>query len=205
MPATQVFRFAREGAEAVFYPAGPDADVVTGIFIVFSSEAIHSPPQRGGPQAEPFFTLLVSQLTQDVVTFHGVASTGDEIPEDLVQTFTFRGPRTSAEISGTVQVFDEHTLQMHTVTLDLSFHATGRAARGVDNDQVVLPDGSVIASHVAGFHAPAAATGTLTLDGTTYRLAADDADLFWESAGAVSVLPRGGPDGSGAGGPDWFL
>jgi hypothetical protein len=149
--------------------------------------------------------LVVWQLTSGVTSFDAYAMSGDEIPEDLIQTFTFRGPRTSAEISGTVQVFDNFGLQYHTVTLDLSFEATGRPARRVDNDQAILPDGSVLASHVAGFHAPATATGTLTLDGTTYQLAADDADLFWESDGSVSVFPRGGPDESGAGGPDWFL
>jgi hypothetical protein len=159
--------------------------------VVSTSRSELGAPQKGGPEVREgtFVVLSIINVETGFVYF---ASEGDA---DINEMFSIHGrDEPTVHITGTVPVVNEESLTFP-LTLDLTLQASGPLVRGeVTNEHFLVPGEVGIHAHLSGSQAPATATGTFALLGTTYDLStlditSFDAGISTESAGTVFVEP----------------
>lgn len=185
--SADTFKISERGAEATFVSVDPTTGVETTVIVFSASRSVLDPPQKRGPVNEAVtFIQVIQEAPNGDPLF--IASYGGS---EITPVFTTQGREiTSARLAGTVTL-DVTTPETTSATavLDLTFQSTGTAVHETDTNTLVIPGGFVESSRINGFHSVATATGTLTIDGTTYPLSATDAELQRNNSGFVTVVP----------------
>jgi hypothetical protein len=188
--SADTFKVTELGAEAKFVSVDTGTGVETTVVVFSASRSVLDPPQKRGPVSEPVTIIEVRQESAggDLLFLASYAGT------DIAPVFTTQGRDVAtAQVAGTATLLvTDPATTLATATLDLTFDATGAAARETDTDTLVIPGGSVVRSRIVGFHRQATATGTLTIDGITYQLSSTDAELQRNNTGLITVSPGAG-------------